>query len=135
MAEERMANLDPKTVDGFGYEWSTYDQGRVPVADLERAFAAYFSLFPWTRLERRAVGFDLGCGSGRWARFVAERVARVHCIDASPAALQAARRHLADVPNCELHHASVDRLPLPPDSMDFGYSLGVLHHVPDTAAA
>ena len=24
---------------------------------------------------------------------------------------------------------------LPPDSQDFGYSLGVLHHVPDTAAA
>ena len=130
-----MANLDRKTVDGFGYEWSTYDQGRVPTAELERAFAGYFSLFPWSRLPAQAVGFDLGCGSGRWARFVAARVGRLHCIDASPAALEAARRHLATAPQCELHCASVDALPIAPDSMDFGYSLGVLHHVPDTAAA
>jgi hypothetical protein len=33
------------------------------------------------------------------------------------------------------HRASVDDAALPPDSQDFGYSLGVLHHVPDTAAA
>jgi SAM-dependent methyltransferase len=130
-----MANLDPETVDGFGYEWSTYDQGRVPAAELERAFAGYFSLFPWSRLPPQAVGFDLGCGSGRWARFVAARVGHLHCIDASPAALEAARRHLGSAPQCELHCASVDALPLAPDSMDFGYSLGVLHHVPDTAAA
>src|SRR5262249_6577991 len=30
--------------------------------------------------------------------------------------------------------ASVDAIPLADGSMDFGYSLGVLHHVPDTAA-
>jgi SAM-dependent methyltransferase len=29
----------------------------------------------------------------------------------------------------------VDKPGLPPGSQDFGYSLGVLHHVPDTAAA
>ena len=34
--------------------------------------------------------------------------------------------------NCEFHCASVDAIPLPDDSADFGYSLGVLHHVPDT---
>jgi len=59
----------------------------------------------------------------------------LHCIDASPAALEVARRTLQDVPNCRLHRASVDTLPLADGSMDFGYSLGVLHHVPDTAAA
>jgi len=29
----------------------------------------------------------------------------------------------------------VDSIPLPDDSMDFGYSLGVLHHVPNTVEA
>jgi ubiquinone/menaquinone biosynthesis C-methylase UbiE len=42
---------------------------------------------------------------------------------------------LRDVPNCRFHLASVDALPLADNSMDFGYSLGVLHHVPDTAGA
>jgi len=125
-------NAHPKTVQSFGYEWQTFDQGRVPSGDLQRGFDAYFSLFPWRQLPPDAVGFDLGCGSGRWARFVSERVARLHCIDASPAALEATRRHLAGNTRCEFHRASVDEIPLPLDSMDFGYSLGVLHHVPDT---
>lgn len=37
--------------------------------------------------------------------------------------------------NCEFHQAGVDSIPLPDRSMDFGYSLGVLHHIPDTQAA
>jgi SAM-dependent methyltransferase len=65
---------------------------------------------------------------------VAPRVYRLHCIDASAAAVEVARRNLADLPNCELHVASVDQLPLAVNSMDFGYSLGVLHHIPNTQA-
>jgi SAM-dependent methyltransferase len=56
-------------------------------------------------------------------------------VDASEAALAVARRNLAREPNVELHCASVADLPFPDGSMDFGYSLGVLHHVPDTAGA
>jgi len=98
------------------------------------AFEQYFRIFPWSELPRDAVGFDLGCGTGRWARLVAPRVGRLHCIDASADALAVARRNLADAPNVETHHASVDAIPLADGSMDFGYSLGVLHHVPDTRA-
>jgi len=61
-------------------------------------------------------------------------VGRLHCIDASARALEVARRNLAGLDNCAFHHASVDDIPLADGSMDFGYSLGVLHHVPDTAA-
>jgi SAM-dependent methyltransferase len=41
---------------------------------------------------------------------------------------------LSDFTNCIFHCASVDNIPLEDASMDFGYSLGVLHHVPDTQA-
>jgi ubiquinone/menaquinone biosynthesis C-methylase UbiE len=58
----------------------------------------------------------------------------LHCIDPSPAALAVARARLATNRNCQLHLASVDAIPLEDDSADFGYSLGVLHHVPDAAA-
>jgi SAM-dependent methyltransferase len=80
------------------------------------------------------VGFDLGCGSGRWGKFVAPRVAKLHCIDPSPKALEVARRNLRHLPNCDFHLAAVDEIPLSDASMDFGYALGVLHHVPDTEA-
>jgi ubiquinone/menaquinone biosynthesis C-methylase UbiE len=126
-------NLDPETVSAFGEEWSHYDQSEVH-EELHELFLRYFAIFPWISLPPDAQGFDLGCGSGRWARFAAPRVGHLHCIDASEQAINVARRNLATFENCSFHHASVDSIPLADDSMDFGYSLGVLHHVPDTEA-
>jgi len=132
-APPRMPNVDPAVVRDFGREWNRFDQSRLNQAELVRLFNAYFVVFPWHRIPADARGFDLGCGSGRWARLVAPRVAELHCIDASAEALAVARRNLTGVPNCYFHHATVDHIPLPDESMDFGYSLGVLHHLPDTA--
>jgi SAM-dependent methyltransferase len=127
-------NIDEKTVEGFGQEWSRFDQSVVSEDELRAGFESYFSIFPWDSLPANAVGFDLGCGSGRWARLVATRIGTLHCIDPSKAALNVARRNLRHQRNCCFHLASVDAIPLGDDSMDFGYALGVLHHVPDTAA-
>jgi SAM-dependent methyltransferase len=127
-----MDNIDPKTVTGFGHEWSRFDQGRLGEEALD-FFGRYFRLFPWSSLPPRAAGFDLGCGSGRWARLVAPRVGTLHCIDPSAEALAVAETQLGTIPNIVFHRASVDEIPLEDGSMDFGYSLGVLHHVPDTA--
>lgn len=66
---------------------------------------------------------------------MAERVGTLHCIDASPEALEVARRRLAGRSNCRFHLASTDDLPLADGSMDFGLALGVLHHVPRPAEA
>jgi ubiquinone/menaquinone biosynthesis C-methylase UbiE len=128
-------NLDPDVVRGFGEEWSHFDQSAVSVEELRELFQAYFHVFPWNSLSADAQGFDLGCGSGRWANLVAPRVGRLHCIDPSEAALTIAKQNLRSRPNCVFHVASVDDIPLDDKSMDFGYSLGVLHHVPDTYAA
>jgi ubiquinone/menaquinone biosynthesis C-methylase UbiE len=134
MATPATVNQDEATVRGFGDEWSTFDQSTLDPAEAARTFEQYFAPFDWSEVGRTAEGFDLGCGSGRWARFVAPRVGLLHCIDASRQALTVAERNLADLPNCRFHHASVDRMPCADNSMDFGYSLGVLHHVPDTQA-
>lgn len=128
-------NIDPKTVDGFGEEWAAFDQTDLPPAEHKRIFDDYFSVFPFSDLPPAAEGFDLGCGSGRWADLIAERVGRLHCIDPSDKALAVARRTLDRHENVLFHHAGVDDIPLAQDSQDFGYSLGVLHHIPDTEAA
>lgn len=127
-----MENIDLQTVEGFGREWNTFNYSEVENLEITEIFTSYFSIFPWERLPNDAVGFDLGCGSGRWAKCVAPKVGRLHCIDASSAALQVAKNNLSELENCEYYHASVDHIPLPDNSMDFGYSLGVLHHVPNT---
>ena len=127
-------NAVREVVEGFGDEWSRFDQSALTAAELEKMFDNYFNIFPWEKLPENAVGFDLGCGSGRWAKLVAPRVGRLHLIDPSADALAVARRNLRDAGNAEFHHASVEAIPLADDSCDFGYSLGVLHHIPDTEA-
>ena len=126
-------NLDQSVVEGFGDEWSRFDQSSLSADELESMFENYFHIFPWNTLPADAVGFDLGCGSGRWARLVAPRVGTLHLIDPSNA-LEVAQRNLSGQTNCKFHQASVDSIPLADGSCDFGYSLGVLHHIPDTEA-
>lgn len=130
------ANLDRATVSGFGDEWAQFTQAELSGQERDRIFAGYFSVFPWDRLPPGGgIGADIGCGSGRWAAVVAPRVGHLHVVDASDRALQVARTNLAFLGNVSFHHASVDALPFPDRSLDFAYSLGVLHHVPDTKAA
>ncbi|MEJ7775874.1 MAG: class I SAM-dependent methyltransferase [Sphingomicrobium sp.] len=129
------SNIDKQTVEGFGQEWAAYDQSGLEGAEYDSAFDAYFSIFPFEGLSADAEGFDLGCGSGRWAAGVADRVGILHCIDPSEQALEVAKRRLGGKPNVRFHTASSDTIPLADGSQDFGYSLGVLHHIPDTRQA
>ena len=128
-------NVDRDTVEGFGQEWSAYDQSALVGEEYCRLFDGYFRVFPFDELPERAEGFDLGCGSGRWAAGIVPRVGLLHCIDPSEQALAVARQRLRDHANVRFHHAAADTIPLADGSQDFGYSLGVLHHVPDTAKA
>jgi ubiquinone/menaquinone biosynthesis C-methylase UbiE len=128
-----MRNLDTRVVEGFGDEWSRFDQSALTSDELSAMFENYFSIFPWEKLPENAEGFDLGCGSGRWGRLVAPRVGKLHLIDPSDA-LDVAKRNLTGQSNCEFHRAGVDSIPLAESSCDFGYCLGVLHHIPDTEA-
>lgn len=129
-----MSNIDRKTVESFGDEWSRFDQSGMTEREAGKVFQEYFAVFPWEALPPDSVGFDMGCGTGRWARWVAPRVGCLHCVDPSTA-IEVARANLIEYTNIEIHRASVDESGLPPGSFDFGYSLGVFHHVPDTAAA
>lgn len=137
MSDRPSRNVDPAVAAGFGHEWSTFRQGEDAFSAGDRAaiFESYFHIFPWDRLPAGSVGMDVGCGSGRWSVMVAPRVGHLHLLDASADALNVARANLVAANNVTFHHASVGELPLPDASLDFAFSLGVLHHVPDTQAA
>ena len=130
-------NIDPNVTAGFGHEWSTFRQSECEFSPDDRAaiFRSYFHIFPWSQLPPDPVGIDVGCGSGRWSAIVAPKVGHLHLLDASPAALAVARQNLAHATNVSFHLASVDDIPIDENSLDFAFSLGVLHHVPDTLAA
>jgi SAM-dependent methyltransferase len=132
-----LENADRPTVEGFGREWSTFTQSdkEFSAEERQRIFDGYFSIFPWRALSPNAAGADIGCGSGRWAKLVAPHVGLLHAVDASADALAVSRKNLGDLANVRFHQASVSALPFADGELDFAYSLGVLHHVPDTAAA
>lgn len=124
-------NIDQKVVDDFGKEWERFDQSS-GLSDYEKKqhFEDYFSIFPWSKINSDSIGFDAGCGSGRWASLIAPRVGHLHCIDPS-SAIEVAKMNLRRFSNCSFHKCAIDEMKFSDLSMDFGYSLGVLHHMPD----
>jgi ubiquinone/menaquinone biosynthesis C-methylase UbiE len=131
-------NLDLKVARGFGREWSTFrqDPDHLSQAQRQAIFDDYFRIFPWHLLPPDGgVGLDVGCGTGRWSMLVAPRVRHLHLLDPSAEALSVAKQNLRGMNNVSYHLTSVNTMPLPAKSLDFAFSLGVLHHVPDTDAA
>jgi len=76
---------------------------------------------------------DVGCGMGRFADVATRWGARVVGIDLSLAAEVAARNLVGR--EATIFQADVFHLPFAPESFDFIYSIGVLHHTPDCERA
>ena len=127
-----MTDISDKTISSFGDEWTRFNQRYIDESEANRLFDSYFKIFPWHSLSSTAEGFDMGCGSGRWARLVAPRVGILHCIDPSNA-IDVARENLLGHSNVLFHRSPVSSCGLQLNSQDFGYCLGVLHHVPNTS--
>src|SRR6516164_10728515 len=131
-------NIDLRVASGFGREWSTFRQDSDHLSQQQRQviFEDYFRIFPWHLLPPGGgVGLDIGCGSGRWSMLVAPRVQHLHLLDPSSEALSVAKQNLRSANNVSYHLHGVADIPLPSKTLDFAFSLGVLHHVPDTQAA
>jgi ubiquinone/menaquinone biosynthesis C-methylase UbiE len=127
--------VDSTTVAGFGREWTVFDQSRLDERELAEMFGRYFAAFPWHELPAGARGIDIGCGSGRWARLVADRVGQLVGADASEDAATVARRALDDKPGASVTVAAAGALPIRDAAFDFGYALGVIHHTPEPLVA
>ena len=135
MGDEKLNNVDEKVVKSFGEEWNSYNQSSLNEKEAKDLFNRYFNIFPRGFLKDDKVGIDIGCGSGRWAKHIAPLIKELHCVDASNQALSVAKNNLDGFDNCIFTHASTDALSLLDKKFDFGYSIGVLHHIPDTKKA
>jgi SAM-dependent methyltransferase len=108
----------------FSEEWQEYS-AILPEHDAE--FQAYFDLVDLADL-RNSLVVDLGCGSGRWSAKLAPHVGTITLVDFSDA-IFVARDNLSDAPNAVFFRGDVTNLPFADDSVDFLFSLGVLHHL------
>ena len=127
-------NVDWDVVNDFGTEWKEFQFDTYDLDILKETWNQYFDIFPWEDISQNAEGFDMGCGSGRWAQFVIPKVRRLNCIDPSDA-IHVAESNLKKYDNVFFFKETVEECSLENESQDFGYSLGVLHHIPDTKKA
>ena len=120
-----------KVIKSFGEEWKRFDQSKLDKLELKKIFKDYFKIFPWKLITKKSIGFDMGCGSGRWAKVVAPRVGILNCIEPS-SAINVARKNLRLNQNINFIKLPIEEINLKPGSQDFGYCLGVLHHTENT---
>jgi SAM-dependent methyltransferase/uncharacterized protein YbaR (Trm112 family) len=146
---ERLHGL---TARAFGYEWNVYKTtsyeedvltffwltGADPAIGSKFKLDDVFSYYP-SRNEIAAInssllsgkrGLEVGCGMGKYLKIVGEHAAEVIGLDISDS-LARARAETAGRGNIHLVQGNILAPPLKPSTMDFVYSLGVLHHTPD----
>lgn len=119
-----------KTAQRFGEEWSQFD---MLTDEYEEQFLSWIEPVRPEHFRGKAV-LDLGCGKGRHLvqakKFGAATVVGVdmsHAVDV-------AFRNVGRMDGVHIIQADIFQLPLKP-IFEYAYSIGVLHHTPDPAAA
>ena len=129
-----MKNTSKKIIDDFSDEWKKFDQSKLDNNELKSIFEDYFNIFPFHLINKKSEGFDLGCGTGRWAKMIAPKVYKLNLIEPSDSIL-IAEKNLQDYNNITFYKENVMNISLKNNSQDFGYALGVFHHIEDTGKA
>ena len=125
-------NIDNKVVQGFGEEWLKFKN--FSDSEIDSIAADYFDIIKENMVNSDTYGMDIGCGTGRWTRFLSKKAGFIEAVDPSSAIFSAAHL-LNDSLNVRLTQASVETLPFKDETFDFAMSIGVLHHIPDTQKA
>jgi SAM-dependent methyltransferase len=122
-------------VRSFSFEWNTHDRTQLDMyrddRPSEREFVAKTDFTPQF-LSGKLV-LDAGVGAGRYADVASRWGANVVGIDLSYA-VEAAQRNVGERPNVWIAQADIGALPFKLGSFDVIFSIGVLHHTPNTRA-
>lgn len=111
----------------FGRQWNKYE---VAHDDEDRATFQAKTGIALPHLRGLRV-LDAGCGGGRYSKVCGEAGATVIGADHSAAVVKA-RQLCSHLPNTSFVQADLKHLPLEPQSFDFVFSIGVMHHDADT---
>jgi len=76
------------------------------------------------------VALEIGCGTGSFARLLAERADQVLAVDLSPAMIEVAKARSGEHPNIDYQVADVATIELPAERFDAIVSIAALHHLP-----
>ncbi len=125
-------NIDAQVVESFGEEWLKFK--KFSEKEINSAAEQYFDILNSEIINANTTVLDVGCGTGRWTKYLSEKVSFVEALDPSNAVFSADEL-LKDVKNVRITKASVETIPFADNSFDFAMSIGVLHHIPNTQKA
>ena len=131
------SNTRKDVIKDFGIEWKRFNQSNkyFKSDESKKIFDNYFNIFPFNMINTNSIGMDLGCGSGRWAKYISPKVKKLILVDPSKEALCVAKKNLDGLKNLIFYCNDIDSVPIDDNSLDFAYSLGVLHHLPNPKKA
>jgi SAM-dependent methyltransferase len=125
-------NIDAAVVQDFGNEWIKFKD--YSAEEIESWAISYFDILNDNIINKNTYALDIGCGTGRWTKYLSDRIGFIEAIDPSNAVV-AADYLLSDINNVRIAKASVETIPFDDETFDFAMSIGVLHHIPDTQKA
>ncbi len=130
-------NLDQEVIDSFGHEWAAFDYLETETDEaLNLQFEAYcapidLGLFDPTY----SLAADFGAGSGRWTSRLLPHFSFVYALEPSDGASRILHQKFSNEKRVKVLQESIGMNSIPRESLDLAMSLGVLHHIPDTALA
>ncbi len=136
-SRKRDENLDQGVIDSFGHEWATFDYGETETTEaLNAQFKAYCAPIDLNQFNPKiSVAADIGAGSGRWASRLIPFFSLVYALEPSDGASEVLKNKFADEAKIAVLQETVGSNSIPLATLDLAMSLGVLHHIPDTALA
>lgn len=125
-----------KYVDSFSFEWNTfYDVQMDILNNTDESDKTFRYKTGWEPEDIKGkLILDVGVGAGRFADVVSRWGGEVVGIDLS-FAVDAAYKNIGNRKNVHIIQADIFNLPFKNESFDHMYSIGVLHHTPDTNKA
>lgn len=124
--ESEWWDAERRTIRSYSYQWRKFKEMFPHWEDvfLESIKPIDRTFFPGK------VGLDGGCGFGRSLFYSAGFGAEMIGLDLSEA-IEAARENTSHLPNVHLVQGDIFNPPVKRSSLDFVYSIGVLHHLPE----
>ena len=136
-AQGKDENLDQEVISSFGYEWAAFDYSDTDTNEaLDAQFLAYCEPVDLSKFNpENSLAADFGAGSGRWTSRLLPYFCLVYALEPSDGASKVLTKKFANEKRIKILQETVGMNSIPSNSLDLAVSLGVLHHIPDTALA